>query len=243
MESIPRMRPLDLPSMHEELQARLREYIMANNLQPEDRLPTEAQLAEQLGVSRTAVREGLRSLESLGLIYSRRGEGRFVRDFNLDPILDNLHYSMLYDAEDLLQMIDVRARLEVGFISDAVAAMDASTLAELHGLVGEIRLRATSGPDRLDKDLAFHAAIYRPLNNRVLDKLLAVFCTIYKNLRDQTLLTAADPTKEVENHVAILAAIEARDAEKAQRLIIDHFTGIKERACAAVNVNVSSRPG
>ncbi len=147
---------------------------------------------------------------------------------------------MLYDTEDLLQMIDVRARLEVGFIPDAVAAMDASTLAELHRLVSEIRLRATSGADFLDKDLEFHAAIYRPLNNRVLAKLLAVFCTIYKNLRDRTLLVVKTPMKEVENHMAILAAIEARDVENAQRLVIDHFTGIKERARAAVSVNASS---
>ena len=128
MLPLQRIKPIDIPTMHEELQDRLKEYILANKLQAGDPLPTEAQLADQLGVSRAAVREGLRSLESLGLIYSRRGEGRYVRGFNLDPILENLHYSLLFDTEDVREMIDIRERLEMGFIGDAIAAMDPVTL-------------------------------------------------------------------------------------------------------------------
>jgi len=119
--------------------------------------------------------------------------------------------------------------------------MDAATLAELHSLVHEMRRRASNGEYFLDKDLEFHAAIYRPLNNRVLDKLLAVFCTIYKNLRDRTLLVVNAPVAEADNHMAILAAIEAGDTGRARRLIIDHFAGIKERAHAAVSAKNASR--
>ena len=141
---------------------RLKEYILANRLQAGDPLPTEAQLADQLGVSRAAVREGLRSLESLGMIYSRRGEGRYVRGFNLDPILENLHYSLLFDTEDPREMIEVREQLEIGFIGAAIAAMDSETLSDLRSLVTEMRQRALSGEYFLDKDLEFHASIYRP---------------------------------------------------------------------------------
>jgi len=123
MLPLQRIKPIDVPTMHEELQDRLKEYILANKLQAGDPLPTEAQLADQLGVSRAAVREGLRSLESLGMIYSRRGEGRYVRGFNLDPILENLHYSLLFDTEDAREMIEVREQLEIGFIGAAIAAL------------------------------------------------------------------------------------------------------------------------
>jgi DNA-binding FadR family transcriptional regulator len=237
MEAIQRMKPFDIPTMHVELQERFKEYILVNKLQPGDLLPTEAQLAEQLGVSRAAVREGLRSLESLGVIYSRRGEGRYVRGFNLDPILQNLRYSMLFDTEDLRQMIEVREQLEMGFVPAAIAAMDPATLVELHNLVDQMRQLALAEKYFLDKDLEFHATIYRPLNNQVLAKLLEVFCTIYKNLRDQSLLTTKNAVGEVGNHEAILDAIEARDVALARRLIRDHFSGIKERISAARLVN------
>jgi DNA-binding FadR family transcriptional regulator len=241
MQPIQRMRPLDVPTMHEELQDRLKEYILVNKLQPDDPLPTEAQLAEQLGVSRTAVREGLRSLESLGLIYSRRGEGRYVKGFNLDPILENLQYSLLFDAEDVRQMIEVRARLEASFIADAIAQMDEATLAELHTLVVEMRQRAQAGEYFLDKDLAFHAAIYRPVQNQVLSKLLDVFHAVYRNLRDRTLLITRNPVAEIDKHTEILDAIEARDVPRAQALIIDHFAGIKERVQAAIAARQAGR--
>ena len=233
MQPLQRMRPIDVPTMHEELQDRLKEYILENKLQAGDALPTEAQLADQLGVSRSAVREGLRSLESLGLIYSRRGEGRYVRGFNLDPILENLHYSLLFDTEDLREMIEVRERLEVGFVGEAIAAMDPVTLAELRELVAAMHQRAQSGEYFLDKDLEFHAAIYRPVNNHVLSKLLDVFCSIYRNLRDRSLLVIRDATAEVANHDEILRAIEDHDAERARELIRRHFTGIRQRIDAA----------
>jgi DNA-binding FadR family transcriptional regulator len=233
VQPLQRIRPIDVPTMHEELQDRLKEYILVNKLQAGDPLPTEAQLADQLGVSRAAIREGLRSLESLGLIYSRRGEGRYVRGFNLDPILENLNYSLLFDTEDVREMIEVRERLEVGFIGDAIAAMDPATRAELRDLVIAMRQRALSGEYFLDKDLEFHAAIYRPVNNHVLTKLLDVFHTIYRNLRDRSLLATRNPAAEVGNHEEILGAIEARDTELAQQLIRHHFVGIKERISAA----------
>ncbi|MCX6030518.1 MAG: FadR/GntR family transcriptional regulator [Chloroflexi bacterium] len=239
MQPIQRIKPFDVPTMHVELQERFKEYILVNKLQPGDPLPTEAQLAEQLGVSRAAVREGLRSLESLGVIYSRRGEGRYVRGFNLDPILQNLRYSMLFDTEDLRQMIEVREQLEMGFVPAAIAAMDPATLVELHDLVDQMRQRALAEGYFLDKDLEFHAAIYRPINNQVLSKLLEVFCTIYKNLRDRSLLTMKNAVSEVGNHEAILNAIEARDVALARRLIRDHFSGIKERISAARLVNTA----
>jgi len=233
MLPLQRIRPIDIPTMHEELQDRLKEYILANKLQAGDPLPTEAQLADQLGVSRAAVREGLRSLESLGLIYSRRGEGRYVRGFNLDPILENLHYSLLFDTEDVREMIEIRERLEMGFIGDAIAAMDPTTLGELRALVTEMRQRALSGEYFLDKDLEFHAAIYRPVNNHVLSKLLDVFYAIYRNLRDRSLLVTRNPASEVVNHEEILNAIEARNPELARQLILDHFMGVKQRISAA----------
>lgn len=233
MQPMQRIRPIDVPTMHQELQYRLKEYIIENRLQAGDPLPTEAQLADQLGVSRSAVREGLRSLESLGLIKSRRGEGRYVRGFNLDPILENLQYSLLFDTEDLREMIEVRERLEVGFVGEAIAAMDPATLAELQAIVAAMHQRAQSGEYFLDKDLAFHASIYRPLDNHVLTKLLDVFCTIYRNLRDRSLLVTRNAVAEVLNHAEILRAIEEHDEERARELIRHHFTGIRQRIDAA----------
>ncbi len=225
--------PIEVLSTHQEVQERIKDFIVAGKLRPDDPLPTEAQFAEQLRVSRPVVREAMRALESLGVIYSRRGEGRYVSRFNLDPVLQSLNYSLLFDTEDVRQMIEVRERLEASFIGQAIASMDAETLEELRTLVAQMRQAASVNGYFLDKDLDFHRAIYRPIGNNVLAKLLDVFCAIYQNLRDKTLSLVKDPLAEVEHHEQIFQAVEAKDTALAQRLITEHFSGIKRRIQAA----------
>ncbi len=225
--------PIEVLSIHQEVQGRIKDYIVAGKLRPDDPLPTEAQFAEQLRVSRPVVREAMRALESLGVIYSRRGEGRYVSRFNLDPVLQSLNYSLLFDTEDVRQMIEVRERLEASFIGQAIASMDAETLEELRTLVAQMRQAATVDGYFLDKDLDFHRAIYRPIGNTVLAKLLDMFCAVYQNLRDTSLSVSKEPLAEVEHHEQIFRAVEAKDTALAQRLITEHFSGIKKRIQAA----------
>lgn len=224
------LRPIATTSIHETIQVRIKEYIIANNLQPGDPLPSEMQLAKRLGVSRTVVREALRSLEALGLISSRRGEGRVVSEFNLDPIVQNLGYSMLSDLNNVRDILRVREHLEAGFISEAISAMDEETLNRLRQIVGKMRQKGAAGEMYLEEDLAFHRTIFLTTGNRLLVELLDVFWHVYQNLREKALTYPKElMDSDVQNHVAILEAIEARDVERARRLVIDHFGGVHRR--------------
>ena len=135
------IRRVEIQTVHQELQEHVREYIIANALRPGDPLPTEAQLAEQLGVSRPILREGLRALESLGIIYSRRGEGRFVSSFRLEPIFESFAYGALFEANQILDLLEVRERLEVSFIADVIAVIDENSLEQLRQIVAEMRTK------------------------------------------------------------------------------------------------------
>jgi len=223
------IQPIRMPSVHVEIQNRIKEYIIANNLQPNDPLPSEPQLAGQLGVSRAVVREALRSLEALGVIYSRRGAGRYVSQFNLDPILQNLSYGMLFDVEDLQEIIAVRERLEVGFIADAIAAIDEETLTQMREVMDTMYRKGIVGEDFLAEDLTFHRLLYRVTGNRLLIKLLDIFRVVYQNLHGQSLDVPRDLEIELQNHKALLRAIEAKDITLAQQRMTKHFDGIKER--------------
>jgi DNA-binding FadR family transcriptional regulator len=229
--------PIEMTSIHEEIQHRLKEYIIANNLQAGAPLPSETQLAEQLGVSRAVVREALRSLESLGVIHSRRGAGRYVSQFNLDPVLQNLSYGMLFDVEDLQEIIAVRERLEVGFVADAIEALDEATLNQMWEVLDRMEQKAVAGQEYLDEDLAFHRCIFSMTGNRLLIKLLDIFRFVYQNLHNQSLGVAQNSGTELQNHRAILQAVEAKNIELAKELLSAHFDGIKERLKTAGFIN------
>jgi DNA-binding FadR family transcriptional regulator len=223
------LKPIEMPSVHDALIASVKEYIIANGLQAGDPLPTEAQLAGQLCVSRSGVREALRSLQSLGVITSRRGEGHYVKGFNLDPIVQNLNYSMLFDIEDARELLEVRERLEMSFIADAAAAMDERTLESLRGFVSVMQQKADQGRLFLEEDIAFHRTLYETVGNRFLIKLLDVFWNVYDHLRDRSVFDVRDLRQEARSHEQILQALEARDGDAAMRHLVPHFASLEER--------------
>lgn len=79
---------------------------------PGDKLPTERDLAVQLNVSRTAIREVLRSLETMGFIESRVGEGTFVKKTTLDNIIKPFSGLLSQDKKLMIELIEVRMLLE-----------------------------------------------------------------------------------------------------------------------------------
>jgi DNA-binding FadR family transcriptional regulator len=221
-----------LPSSlkHTEVQKQIRRFILSNNLKPGNRLPTEAQIASGIGVSRTAVREGLRSLEALGIIDVRQGDGRYVRAFNFDAILDDLLYSLVFEVRPVLEALEVRQALEVAFIERAVQSLTPVDLQDLRKNV--VRMRERAGRHEaffLDEDMAFHQILFSRLGNQILLKVLSYFWTLFRNLLDQPLLRPQSPTAIVKMHEDILIAVEARDGSRARGALVAHFAEVGER--------------
>jgi Transcriptional regulators len=113
----------------------LKLYFVKNNLRGGDPLPSEAELATSLGVSRTSVREGLKSLESLGIIEVHPGIGRFLRKFNFDSILENLTYSIEMEVRDFRDILEVRIALESAFIGDNIDRYTDAQIKELEDII------------------------------------------------------------------------------------------------------------
>ena len=222
------MRPVARRSIQKEAQERIKEFILLNNLRPGDPLPTEAKLVEQLQVSRTVAREALRSLESLGVIHTQHGTGHYVSKFNMEPILQGLTYGMLFDYEDMREILEVREALEVTVIPMAIAAMNKKTLAELRRLVDRMLEIASKGNTFWEEDVAFHKAICAVTGNRLLIRLLDVFWEVLAHQRDQEAFTDHDPIRNARSHEELLRAIEAKDVTLARELIFQHMDTTRE---------------
>ena len=115
--------------LHESTRGRIKEYVLAHGLKGGDALPPEGRLAQELGISRTSVREAVKALESLGILEARPGVGLFVRSFSFDPIIDNLGYSLTFDKHRLAELLAVRKQLEAGFVEAGGGARHAGAAA------------------------------------------------------------------------------------------------------------------
>ena len=85
------------PALNELIRDYVKQYILDQGLCAGDPLPSEIQLAQELGVGRSSVREAIKALQSLGIVEVRHGEGLYVRPYTFDPILETLSFGMRFD--------------------------------------------------------------------------------------------------------------------------------------------------
>lgn len=218
--------------LSDRLAERLTVQIESGTLQPGDRLPTELQLADVHGVSRTVVREAVHQLKSQGLVRSRQGSGVYVteppahRALAFDP-------KLLESMDAVVQMVEVRRVIE-GEMA-ALAAIRA-TGAQRNGLKRALQAidEATErGELGVEQDLGFHRAIGEATGNPQFVRLLGI---IEAYVRDAMTVTKGHESKRADfmaqvrrEHRAIVNAIVAGDSKAARAAAIEHHLNGERR--------------
>jgi DNA-binding FadR family transcriptional regulator len=237
------LKPVRTALRYREVRDRIRDYILDNRLRGGDPLPSEPSLARQLGVSRNAVREGLRSLEAQGILEVRAGSGSFVREVVLDDLLASFTYSLFFDRDAVDELYLIRQKLEENFLPSALANLSPETVAELHQQLAGMRGCASWGPRYLDYDIRLHRAIFNGVGNRTLLKLFDIFRVI--NQRASHVLKHR-PTSELRDdlaaHVALVEAVGRRDLPAARRALRRSWAGFPTLGLEARVQTVLARP-
>lgn len=209
-----KLTPLDTTARYRAVQEEIRSYVIDNKMQPGDRLPSENTLAERLGVSRNVVREAIKALEAQGLVEVRVGLGVFVKSANLDDFLTNFAYSLLFDGRSVIELYEIRQRLELSYARDAVRLLSDESLTEMERLLAEMEQQFEQDKEFILQDLALHRLLFGSVGNATLLKLFDIFATIYANtrhlFRDQPRDVIAE---DLNNHKLLLEALRQRDAD------------------------------
>jgi DNA-binding FadR family transcriptional regulator len=141
----------------------LEAQIRAGRLLPGEKLPTEAELVQQLEVSRTVVREAISRLRSLNLVESRQGSGVFVKEAGIEPLdLDSLHTS---SKSAVIQITELRRALESEVAELAAQRRDEEDLRRIREAVDTLAEAVRQGSDGVKEDVAFHHAIAQAARN------------------------------------------------------------------------------
>lgn len=222
---------MKLESLKQEtLSSRMKEnlklYFMKNGLKGGDPIPSEHELAKGLDVSRTALREALKSLESLGIIEVRPGTGRFLKSFNFEAILENLSYGIDANVDDFRDILDVRIALEGVFLERYAGQYSPELIKELRELLDAMRRLADRGgnePSMIELHTQFHLALYRDQGNWLLLSLIRIFATIQRTLTMLDRYRTNDIAQFITLHEALVDAIEAGNAAAIRAKLLEHF--------------------
>jgi len=222
VSAVPPLNALKRTPLLHQIQEEIKSYVVRNDLKPGDALPSEGDLARQLGIGRNSVREAVKSLEVLGILEARAGSGLFVKAFTFDAIINNLPYGLLSDVTTVRNMAEVRARLEYGLVDQVIARLTTEQIELLKSIVEQMRTAAEAGEYAAGADRAFHEALYRNIDNPVLMSLLGVFWLAVSRATERSnVVDPPDPPETVESHRRILDALVARSPEQ-MRLAFDY---------------------
>jgi DNA-binding FadR family transcriptional regulator len=227
------MMPAQRQAPNRVIQERIKRFVLDEGYRPGDPLPPEAELARALGVSRPALREAIKALQPLGIIETRHGTGTFVGRFSMESLVHGLAFSISIDLGENMrtvrELLELRETLETAFVARVAAIRTEAQLAELGDLVAAMERRAERGEIFPEEDRAFHEALYRPLDNVLLVKLLQAFWDTYYLVRDHFTGMTYSPAITASDHRRILDALDAGDADAAVAAMAVHFHGIRSR--------------
>lgn len=213
------------PSLSDQVTDQLLELIAQGKLKPGEKLPSERELAENFGVSRTVVREAVRSLTAKGLLEVNAGSGMTVRKPTASSISD--HFKLLLrlnsDGDPLEYIFDVRHVLEVEIAGQAA---EKATPEDIQEMERHLQLMAQSH-DKLEQaataDVEFHAALARATQNPLFAILLSSISGIMLEVRRLGFTLTGAPEQILDEHARILERVRAGDAAGARQTMSDHL--------------------
>lgn len=215
----------------------IKQYILDRRLKPGDPMPTEGELADLLGVSRTIVRESIKTLRALDIVEVRHGYGTFVGQLSLEAMVQSLAFrSLLNPREDqhvLSELVDVRELLETSLAGVLADNFPHSDLLHLRALVAQMQIKADRGEEFLAEDREFHTTLMGATGNSLVGQLNGAFWDV-NAIATGTLGPAQDLPATADAHGAILDAIAAGDADATRDAIRAHYRPARERMARAV---------
>jgi GntR family transcriptional repressor for pyruvate dehydrogenase complex len=206
----------------------IQRLIVDGALKPGDLLPPERELAERFGVSRSSVRDAIRSLELVGLVVPRQGEGTVVADVSPEAVVTPIASILTRKRELIGELLDVRKMIEPALAARAAERATPEDIARLEDVFRRQREKTLRGEPAMEEDSEFHYQLALAAKNGVVRQVLDVLMRLLRETRARSLQTQGRPERSLAGHKRILDAIKRKDPAAAERAVRRHVEEIEE---------------
>lgn len=232
-EKLKLFKPVKKMKIYEEIIAKVKDMIEDGRLKSGEKLPGERELAEVFHVSRSSVREALRSLESHRYLESRQGDGTYIARQPVESLVSPLASVILTEKDGQMELFEMRRMIEpqVAFLAAERATPDEILMMEEALELQEEEI--AQGGTGTEVDKSFHYLMAKATKNKVFIRIADSIMDLLANSRDEYLQVEGRPRKSIERHRQVLDAIKARDPELAARVMREHLEDIENSLFAA----------
>jgi DNA-binding FadR family transcriptional regulator len=209
---------------------RIKSMITSGELTPGSRLPSQDDLAYQFGLSRSALREAVRSLTTMNILVSRQGDGTYVSSLRTPLLLQSLAFAAdILPDEAVVQLLDLRVALEPHAAALAATRINDGDVRVLSS-IAEGGAPSASAADFLEADLAFHRHILDLSGNEAVATLVEAISPPALHARVLGVTPSPDVRAAVyEDHTRIVAALADHDVEAARAAVAVHIAGMRRQ--------------
>ncbi|ODT68855.1 MAG: GntR family transcriptional regulator [Pelagibacterium sp. SCN 63-23] len=206
----------------------IKHLILHRGLRPGDAIPTETELCQALGVSRSSVREAVRTLATLDIVEVRHGHGTVVGNMSLAPLVEALVFRGVLspgdDLEALREVIELRRALDLAFTDAVVAAHKGKSNPVLESLVSQMAESAEQERPFLSEDRLFHSELLDPIGNPLAVQLVAAFWDIHTAVLPRLGLALPSDLRQTANaHGDLYRSAQRGDAAGYRSAVLDHY--------------------
>jgi DNA-binding FadR family transcriptional regulator len=225
--------PIQSLKVFEQVAVQIEQRILDGELRSGDRLPTERELAEQFQVSRTAVREALKTLAQKGLVDMRPGRGTMVIDGANAALQDSIGLAMrlkLGEVGGSNNLVEVREILEVEIAGLAASRATEKEIAAMREAVQKMDASLHNADAFIAADNRFHEALAEATQNALILILVKSIVNLLSEQRKQIFDHDGGPQRGQIHHKRILESVIAHDPETARAAMRAHLRQVREDA-------------
>jgi DNA-binding FadR family transcriptional regulator len=227
------MNRLSRPKLSDMVAEAIVDLITKNDLQPGDRIPTEKELSEQLGIGKTSLREGIRQLEAIGLLSSQQGGGVFVNEVTIESILKidrkiSLARFLKLKKKEIMDLIHARFVIETACCRLAAKRITEAQLADLRALCDAMADSIDDAERFIVYDVQFHEQVLFASGNVILSGIFKVIEDVFSKQQAIVAALPGELGKALEFHRQIVSALADRNSRLAVKALEQHLNEIKE---------------
>ena len=222
------MGQIDRRPLYEQVGERLREFIDTSGMQPGDKLSNVRDLATELQVGRSSIREAITALRAQGIVEIRHGDGIYLLQ-RPEDVISSLAAELVETHVDHPYIWETRQALEAQCARLAAVHADADDLDELDAALEQMRDEIAAGLPGLDGDRRFHLGVATAAHNPLLLKLLKGLRLALDRTSETSLTRPGQPARSLEDHQGIVDAIRAREATDAANRMLLHLVDTTDK--------------
>jgi GntR family transcriptional repressor for pyruvate dehydrogenase complex len=234
---VPAYEAIQSERLYEKIVDQIESRILTGKLKLGDHLPSERELAEQFRVSRTAVREAVKTLAEKGLVQVRPGRGTFITNGTSEAMRHSLGRMLkIGQPEGARHLVEVREIFEPETAALAALRATDEQIAAMRDAVAMMDAALDDGETFIEADLDFHLALAEASQNSLIPALIDSIVDLLREQRMAIFRVAGGPQRGQYHHNRILEAVCRHDPQAAREAMRAHLRQVRDDTGTSKNV-------